>query len=71
MERAGTLSGQYNTMARQHKGLGIPQGRVLGRRFQILEVGRHIAAGLLRKVRCDDTGECNIGLSGWEMPWVS
>lgn len=38
-----------------HRELGIPQGRVLDRRFQTLAAGRHIAAGVPRKVHYDDT----------------
>lgn len=57
--------------ARQRKELGIPQGRVLGRRFPFPLVGRHTAAGVPRKVRCDDTGKCNIGVSGGERSWAS
>ncbi len=38
-----------------HKEQGIPQGRVLGRRFQTLAAGRHIAAGVPHKVHYDDT----------------
>lgn len=60
----GTLSARCNMAVRQHKEWGIPQGQVQGRKFQTLGAGRHTAAGVPRKVHYDDTGECNIGVSG-------
>lgn len=60
----GTPSARCNMADQQHKGWDIPQGWVQGKKFQTLEAGQHTAAGVPRKVHYDDTGECNIGVSG-------